>query len=131
MKIEAQKNYVALAEDGVATVLVGGPAFWNQPESDMAAMGKHWLISEFSCESHWSHWEMHPHGDEFVYLLSGSADFLLERDDLVQHIHMKAGEAVLVPKGCWHTAKVYGPSRMLFMTRGEGTQHRPSELAQV
>lgn len=125
MKIESQKTYVALATDGMATVLAGGSAFWGLPESDIEAFGKHWLISEFSCEADWPTWEMHPRADEFVYLLSGLADFLIELDDAVQHIHMKAGEAVLVPKGRWHTAKIFAPSRMLFMTRGEGTQHKP------
>ena len=33
--------------------------------------------------------------------------------------------AVVVPKGVWHTAKVLAPSRMLFVTMGAGTQHRP------
>lgn len=124
MKIEAQKTYVALAADGMATVLQEGPAFWSLPEAEIEAYGKHWLISEFSCESDWPSWEMHPGADEFVYLLSGRADFLIELDDSVEHIHMNAGEAVLVPKGRWHTAKVFSPSRMLFMTRGEGTQHK-------
>ncbi|MFZ2999352.1 MAG: cupin domain-containing protein [Undibacterium umbellatum] len=125
MKIEAQKTYVALAADGMATVLEQGPAFWSLPEAEIEAYGKHWLISEFTCESDWTSWEMHPQADEFVYLLSGRADFLIELDDTVEYIHMKAGEAVLVPKGRWHTAKVFAESRMLFMTRGEGTQHKP------
>ncbi|MBC3906531.1 MULTISPECIES: cupin domain-containing protein [Undibacterium] len=124
MKIESQKTYVALAADGMATVLAGGPAFWSLPESEIDAFGKHWLISEFSCDADWPNWEMHPHADEFVYLLSGLADFHIELDDVVQNIQVKAGEAVLVPKGRWHTAKVFAPCRMLFMTRGEGTQHK-------
>jgi len=125
MKIESQKTYVALAADGLATVLTEGPAFWSLPEAEIEAYGKHWLISEFACESDWPSWETHPQADEFVYLLSGEADFLIEHEDTVQTISMKSGEAVLVPKGRWHTAKVFAPSRMLFVTRGEGTQHRP------
>ncbi|MFZ6655858.1 cupin domain-containing protein [Undibacterium sp. TJN19] len=126
MKIDSQKNYVALAGDGNATVLLGGDAFWSLPEPDIEAWGKHWLISEFSCESDWPSWEMHPHADEFVYLLSGTADFLLEEGDEVKRISMQPGAAVLVPKGRWHTAKVHAPSRMLFMTMGLGTEHRPA-----
>ncbi len=33
-----------------------------------------WPISE----ADWSNWEMHPNGDEFVYLLSGSIDLLID-----------------------------------------------------
>ena len=36
-----------------------------------------------------------------------------------------AGQFVLVPKGMWHTAKISAPCRMLFITAGESTQHRP------
>ncbi len=31
---------------------------------------------------------------------------------------------MIVPKGIWHTACVNGPWRMLFITAGEGAQHR-------
>ena len=125
MKIESEKTYVALAASGRAKVLAGGAAFWSMPEQEIAAFGKDWLISEFVCEADWPSWEMHPHADEFVYLLSGAADFLLEMDGHVERITMRAGEAVLVPQGRWHTAKISTPGRMLFVTRGEGTEHRP------
>jgi len=38
----------------------------------------------------------------------------------------QVGEYVLVPKNTWHTAKVRKPSRMLFITPGEGTENRPA-----
>jgi quercetin dioxygenase-like cupin family protein len=69
---------------------------------------------------------MHPKGDEVVCLLSGSLDFVLEMGREERRVSLeKAGQFVLVPKGIWHTAKVAEPSRLLFITAGEGTQHRP------
>ena len=36
------------------------------------------------------------------------------------------GQFALVPKGTWHTAKVHETSRAVFITAGEGTEHRPA-----
>ena len=36
------------------------------------------------------------------------------------------GAYVLVPRGTWHTAKTSTRCRMLFVTAGEGTEHRPA-----
>ena len=35
------------------------------------------------------------------------------------------GSYVVVPKGTWHTARTSVPTRMLFMTPGEGTENKP------
>lgn len=124
MKLEVEKNYVALAADGTSRVVAGGEQFWSLPEAEIDAFGRDLLICEFVSEGDWPSWEMHPKGDEFVYLVSGAADFLIELDNEVQRIPLEVGQAVLVPRGRWHTAKVFETSRMLFITRGEGTQHR-------
>jgi oxalate decarboxylase/phosphoglucose isomerase-like protein (cupin superfamily) len=69
---------------------------------------------------------MHPAGDEFVCLLSGQVEFILEQDSGETKVQMSIpGEFVIVPQGIWHTAKVQTPSSMLFVTPGEGTQNRP------
>jgi len=68
---------------------------------------------------------MHPNADEFVYLLSGSVELLLEQALGVKSVALQGRGAVVVPRGIWHTAKVLAPSRMLFVTMGAGTEHRP------
>jgi hypothetical protein len=103
--LDPSHTYVYLAADGTATSLPGGDSFWSLPEPQIESYGRGWLVSEFECAGDWPSWEMHPLADEFVYLLSG---------------------AVVVPKGVWHTAKVLAPSRMLHLTMGGGTQHRPA-----
>jgi oxalate decarboxylase/phosphoglucose isomerase-like protein (cupin superfamily) len=68
---------------------------------------------------------MHPNGDEVVCLLSGQVTFILDHKAGNLEIDMnESGDLVIVPKGTWHTAKVRVPSKMLFITAGEGTQHR-------
>jgi uncharacterized cupin superfamily protein len=95
----------------------------------MAKFDEGWLISEFVCAEDWSHWEMHPSGDEFVYLLSGEIELLLELPLGTSRTRISSRGAVVVPRGNWHTAKVFAPSRTLFVTRGAGTQHRPASGA--
>lgn len=125
MSFDPEQRYVHLAEDGGATLLTGGPAFWGLPESDMAAYGQGWLVSEFECHSDWPNWERHPEGDEFVYLLAGAVDLLLELPEGLRTLALQGRAAVLVPRGIWHTARVHAPSRLLHITRGAGTEHRP------
>lgn len=125
MPIDPQQTYVHRADDGLARS-VPGESFWQLPPAERDAFGKGWLVSEFSFTNDWPSWEMHPHGDEFVYLLAGSVELLLERDSRVETIVLEGSGAVVVPRGVWHTARVRLPSRMLHVTRGEGTETRPT-----
>jgi mannose-6-phosphate isomerase-like protein (cupin superfamily) len=128
MPLNPQHTYVHLAEDGAAKELPA-ESFWQLPASEMARHGQGWLISEFAFTEDWPTWEMHPHGDEFVYLLSGAVDLLLEQGDKVVTLALNGSGAVVVPRGVWHTAKVHAPSRMLHVTRGAGTETRPAQAA--
>jgi mannose-6-phosphate isomerase-like protein (cupin superfamily) len=125
MILDPQQTYVHLADDGRAQT-IAGDRFWQLPPSELGAFDQGWLVSEFTFLQDWPGWEMHPHGDEIVYLLSGALDLLLERADGVETIVLEGSGAVLVPRGVWHTAKVRQPSRMLHLTRGKGTEHRPA-----
>jgi mannose-6-phosphate isomerase-like protein (cupin superfamily) len=124
MSFDPSETYVHLDRGGSAELIPGGEGFWSMPGPELDRYGEGWLITEFECSSDWSNWEMHPAADEFVYLLSGAAVFLLEHPDGVQEVPLSGRAAVVVPKGTWHTAKVSQPSRMLFVTLGRGTQHR-------
>ena len=114
-----------LGRDGVASQVAGGDAFWSLPADKTAALGHDWLVSEFDFVSDWPTWEMHPHADEFVYVLSGSVELLLERPAGIESVCMLGTGAVIVPRGVWHTARIRAPSRMLHVTLGAGTQTRP------
>jgi len=124
--LNPQQTYVHLAENGVATALPGGDAFWQMPEAEMRPYGEGWLISEFAFSSDWPNWEMHPNADEFVYLLSGAAQLVLDEPNGLRTVALSGSGAVVVPRGVWHTAKVSAPCRMLHVTRGSGTELRPA-----
>jgi homogentisate 1,2-dioxygenase len=75
--------------------------------------------------------ELHPDGDELLYLVSGRIDVILEDGGDEDHIGdervvpVRAGEAVIVPKGVWHRVEVREPSRLVHITPGPGDGHRP------
>lgn len=82
----------------------------------------HALIQRFDFETPWPTWEVHPEGDEFVYLLSGDTDFLLRIEGADQTVRVDTpGQFVVVPRGTWHTARPHAPTSMLFVTPGAGT----------
>ena len=125
MSLNPQQTYVHLAHDGTAAE-IPGERFWQLPDATMAQLGQGWVISEYAFTEDWLSWEMHPEGDEFVYLLAGRMDMLLERAGVVETIALAGNGAAVVPRGVWHTAKVHAPSRMLHVTRGAGTMQRPA-----
>ena len=88
------------------------------------ALGRNWLITEYSFDTDWPRWAVHPNADEFVYLLSGKVELLLEVDGRIERVRLSDRAAVVVPRGVWHTAEVRRPSRMLHVTMGIGTQNR-------
>jgi uncharacterized cupin superfamily protein len=67
--------------------------------------------------------ELDPAGDEIVCLLSGRATVILEDGKRLEL--SEPGSFVIVPKGAWHTAKTAVPTKMVFVTPGEGTENKP------
>jgi mannose-6-phosphate isomerase-like protein (cupin superfamily) len=118
-----EETFVGWDGQGGATRLPVGPDFWATIDSnpDLRAT----LISAGESREDWPRWEQHPYGDELVYLLEGEATLILEHDDGEERVTLRSGEAVLVPAGTWHRALVPQPCRMLFVTFGKGTRHRP------
>jgi mannose-6-phosphate isomerase-like protein (cupin superfamily) len=131
--IDLLKNYLLLEPDGEAVLLPGGGDFWSQLMSGNAtdpgirqlmgsAHGR--LLSELSMNADWTNWEMHPAGDEILFMLEGKATFVLDLSDGLKEVALSTGRVLIIPKGVWHTAKVSQPARLLAITAGQGTQHR-------
>jgi mannose-6-phosphate isomerase-like protein (cupin superfamily) len=129
------KNYLLLEPDGTAIPLPGGGDFWSQLMSgdvsdpgirQLMASEKGRLLSALSMGTDWTNWEMHPAGDEILFMLEGQATFVLDLPDGLREIALAAGRLLVIPKGVWHTARVSEPARLLAITAGSGTQHRPA-----
>ena len=102
-----------------------GPDFYERLEKDYAGFAGHVLVSAHEFSADWGVWEKHPAGDEMVVLLSGRAEMRLREDGEDSVVTLsEPGTYVVVPRGVWHTAMIAEPTRMLFITPGEGTENR-------
>lgn len=72
--------------------------------------------------------EMHPDGDETLYLISGRVRVTLETDP-VESLEMKPGDGLIVPKGVWHIVDIIEPSQIFYVTPGPNNQFRWAENA--
>ena len=96
--------------------------FYQELDEEFDDFKGHTLVSQFSFDEPWPTWEVHPKGDELVYLLTGETDLILRVDGADKVVRVdKPGFFVVVPKGVWHTARPLAPTTMLFITAGEGT----------
>jgi mannose-6-phosphate isomerase-like protein (cupin superfamily) len=121
------ENYLSLGKMGAIKTIEGGDKFWSLPPEEIEKFGKDWLITEFYFDADWKSWEMHPNGEEIVYLLSGAMDLILEKDGERRIIELRSKGLVIVPRGTWHTAKVFQPSNVLVITLGDETQGRATD----
>jgi mannose-6-phosphate isomerase-like protein (cupin superfamily) len=74
--------------------------------------------------------EVHPDGDEFLLLVSGALDLILDDGD--EHdvgsetkVPMRAGDAYIVPRGIWHRIEASEPGFLVHVTPGPNGGHRP------
>lgn len=107
--------------------LPAGPELYPQLDAQFNQFHGCVLLSEYAFSANWPSYEMHPAGDEVLYLLSGRCELLLEQQGQTQRIRFDSpGQVQVIAKGCWHSADVTaGEScRILFFTPGEGTEHR-------
>ena len=126
MKRDLSSTFVVLQPDQATAQVDVTPTVFEDLDRRFAGFKAHVLMSSFSFEADWPTWEMHPAGDEVVCLLSGDVRMVLAREGGEEVAHLsKPGEYIVVPKGTWHTARTSVPTKMLFLTPGEGTQNRP------
>jgi len=120
---DLESTYLGLDGAGGVTAVPGGPAFWKTVHENPAALRT--LITVGTGDGDWKQWEMHPHGDEVLIVLEGSVRMVFERDGGEETHDISAGATLIVPAGTWHTARGQKNLRMLFMTFGKGTDHKP------
>ena len=68
--------------------------------------------------------EMHPDGDETLYLIDGHVRVVFE-DPAFEDVDMQPGDGLVVPKGVWHRVDILSPSRIMYATPGPGGEYRP------
>lgn len=83
------------------------------------------LVSMHRYSSPWTTWEMHPEGEELVVCVSGRMTLIQELDGKEVRVEMEPGEAIINPRGVWHTSDTNEEVTAFFITSGVGTQIRP------
>ncbi len=126
---DLHENFIHL---GLGATSVAQPPFdgmewyagYGQRHGNDGAEGR--LVSMYRFDKSWDVWEMHPKGSEVVLCISGAMDLIQERPDGEDtRISLSPGQYAINASGVWHTADVEGEVEALFITAGEGTEHRP------
>jgi len=117
------RTFVHLAADGKASEIAAGPDIFRNLKSRQDLQNGR-LMGALDLSPGTSHWEMHPDGDEFLYLLSGSMDVELEEGNEKRCIRLSGMTGCVVPRALWHRTVVHQAGRMIFITPGKGTRHR-------
>lgn len=128
--LDLASTYVVVERDHSAIPIAVSPTVFEELDQRFDGFKGRLLVSSFIFDTDWSSWEMHTAGDEIVCLLSGDVTLILERNGVEEATHLRdPGAFVIVPKGTWHTARTRVPTKMLFITPGEGTQNQERKRA--
>jgi mannose-6-phosphate isomerase-like protein (cupin superfamily) len=126
MKLDLTSTFVVVEPNHSAIPVAVTPTVFEELDARFDRFKGRLLVSSFAFESDWSTWEIHPAGDEIVCLLSGDVTMVLDRNGVEEPIRLREpGSFAIVPRGTWHTARTSVPTKMLFVTPGEGTENKP------
>ena len=70
--------------------------------------------------------EVHPDGDEILYLISGRVNVVF-LDNPEDDVEMRAGDGLVVPKGVWHRVDILEPCQIVYVTPGPNSEFKPLE----
>jgi mannose-6-phosphate isomerase-like protein (cupin superfamily) len=117
--------YLDLLDGGAVRRLPVDENFWPDVMSGKLAIEGR-LVSAFRLTEDMDGWERHPQGDELLCLLDGAAEVIYEAEDGEVRASLdRDNRCFIVPKGAWHRFAVPEYAYVLFLTPGEGTEHRP------
>lgn len=79
--------------------------------------------------------EVHPDGDELLYVVSGTVEVILDDGDergagIETKVLLRSGDAYVVPRGIWHRLEAIEPTYLVHVTPGPNGGHRPRKAAQ-
>ena len=120
---DLETTYLGLDRSGRVTQLPVGPDFWQTIEHNAAAQGT--LVTVSTGNGDWDHWEIHPHGDEVLVVLEGTCRMIFQHAAGERTFELIPGMTLVVPAATWHRAERQQNLRMLFMTYGKDTKHKP------
>ena len=117
LKFSPDKNSVAVSGDFLARLIE------ERPDPPLPVHGATFGVASMS-ENSPHNGEMHPDGDELLYLVSGRVRIVFP-DDPVDDIDVSPGDGLVVPKGMWHRVDILEPSQIVYLTPGPNNEYRP------
>ncbi len=115
---DASSFNIAMHRDGRSEVT---KALWGPP----ARVEGFTVMAPFLTRNPPHNGEMHPDGDELIFLISGRLDVIAEEGGAETVTQMVGGQAVVIPKGMWHRLDIKEPCQLVVMTPGPESMHRP------
>jgi mannose-6-phosphate isomerase-like protein (cupin superfamily) len=123
---DLSRTFILIDDGPKAMPLPVGPDFWKSiAQSSVANSPTGRLVSLTDQLADWTHWEMHPANDEILFMLSGSMELIVEEKGSETVVRLESLCAFIVPRGTWHRGRVRVPGKLLGITGGAGTQHKP------
>jgi quercetin dioxygenase-like cupin family protein len=121
---DLERTYLFIDGQGGLVAEDVGPEFWSSIGQNPNAGGT--MISASEGQGDWPRWEMHPEGAEVLVILAGAPRVWLEHPDgRLEGVSAHAGSTIVVPRGAWHRCQCDDAYKILYVTYGAGTTHRP------
>ena len=117
-------TYVHLPDGGAATPVECTPEFWRELASGERSYDGR-MVTANHVSGDMAHWEMHPAGEELLVSVGATVKAVFQREDGEETVALPPGAACIVPRGVWHRIRVVEPGVLIFITHGEGTEHKP------
>ncbi|WP_427791650.1 cupin domain-containing protein [Brevundimonas diminuta] len=121
----ALEHLVLLDADGGASPLLRSVDAWRSVNRSAGGRVIGFSRPQTAEDLHPDKWEMHPAGDEFLHLIEGELDVVLDQPGEAARLTLTQGGAVVVPRGVWHRLLLKRPSALMFVTPAGGTRMRP------
>jgi uncharacterized cupin superfamily protein len=123
--VKLDETFAVLKPDLSIDTVAVTPSIYAELDARFDNFKSHVLVSSHLFEADWGAWEKHPAGDEIVILTSGAASLRIKMASGENVIELREpGSFAIVPRDTWHTAEIREPTRMMFVTPGEGTENR-------
>ena len=117
MKFDPSSHTIGYSRDLVACLI---PA---QPDPPVPVDGVSFGVATMT-ENSPHGGEMHPDGDELLYLISGRARVVF-LDSAEADVDLRPGDGLVVPKGVWHRVDILEPCQIVYATPGPNNEFRP------
>ncbi|TQV85627.1 hypothetical protein FKG94_01910 [Exilibacterium tricleocarpae] len=123
--VNPNENLVQILRDGSMDTLSRSEEVWKNADAYDRSHLVGCLQAKKPEDLHEASWEMHPDGDELLYLVSGSTKIYFDLPGGDHEVFLASESFCVVPQAVWHRFQWLMPVTLLFVTPVVGTQMKP------